>query len=225
MPTSPFDAQGRLRSNLRARSKSIENFATPFDSELRTGRVSSSVFALVSTIIGGGVLSLPYAFAKAGAVLGPLFLVASAAASDFSIYILVSSARRTGARNYEAVASAAFGRRARTATVLLLFVLTFMCCVAYIVLARDLTSPLVARWAGLPPTAALDSVVCLVWVGLVLPACMRRSMSGLRYNSILSVTSISFLGVAIAVRAAQHLHRDGFGLLVPPSIGPSSSSA
>ena len=113
---SPFDADGRLRSNSRARSKSVENFATPFDSELRTGRVSSSVFALVSTIIGGGVLSLPYAFAKAGAVLGPLFLVASAAASDFSIYILVSSARRTGARNYEAVASHAFGKRARTAT-------------------------------------------------------------------------------------------------------------
>ena len=55
-----------------------------------------------------------YAMAAGGIVMGPIFLLISAIGSDFSIYILVSAARRTGAQTYEEVAMFAFGKNART---------------------------------------------------------------------------------------------------------------
>ena len=51
-------------------------------------------------MIGGGVLTLPYAFGQMG-IAGALIMQAvSAVAAGFSLYILVASARRTGARSY-----------------------------------------------------------------------------------------------------------------------------
>lgn len=124
------------------RKGSVEYFSSSWGSDSRKGSLSSSVFNLVSTIVGGGILSLPYAFATAGVLLGGICLAVSAVASDFSVYILVSCARRTGATTYEEVALFAFGRPARTATVFLLFAVTFLTSVAYIVLARDLLTPI-----------------------------------------------------------------------------------
>ena len=53
----------------------------------------SAIFGLVSTIVGGGVLSLPFAFAQTGLVLGTALLLGSAAASEFTIQLVVSCAR------------------------------------------------------------------------------------------------------------------------------------
>jgi len=209
----------------RGRSLSVENFGTPFSSPARTGRVVSSVFSLVSTIIGGGALSIPYALAKAGIVAGPLLLLLSACVSDFSIYILVSCARRTGARNYEEVTATAFGKRARVVTVWLLFVLTYLCCIAYLVLARDLTTPVVERYTGAPRTPAFERKVCFVWAAIVLAPCMMRTVGGLRFNSVLSVTSMLFLGCVVSARAVQHLRSDGFGQGPSPAGVPSTVSS
>jgi hypothetical protein len=87
---------------------------TAYDNPIRTGKSTSAVFNLVCTMTGGGMLSLPYAMAAGGIVMGPIFLLISAIGSDFSIYILVSAARRTGAQTYEEVAMFAFGKNART---------------------------------------------------------------------------------------------------------------
>ena len=53
--------------------------------------------------IGGGVLSLPFAVAKCGIVLGLIFLFLSALASLFSFDVLISASRRTGAMTYQQI--------------------------------------------------------------------------------------------------------------------------
>ena len=50
----------------------------------------SAVFNLISTMVGGGVLSLPYAFSNSGIVAGVLILMVVGGSADFSVYALVS---------------------------------------------------------------------------------------------------------------------------------------
>ena len=72
------------------RSHSI--FSPAFSSPRRTGTISSAVFNLTTTMVGGGVLSLPYAFSKAGVITGFLLLLLFGVVADFTVYSLVRAA-------------------------------------------------------------------------------------------------------------------------------------
>lgn len=101
-------------------------------SHKRKGSIMSCTLALVSTICGGGVLSLPYAFSQLGIIASLLVLVTCALASDFSVYLLVASARRSGRDSYEGVTYAALGRGGEAFALVLIFLTTFLCVVAYL---------------------------------------------------------------------------------------------
>ena len=63
----------------------------------RRATLVPATFNLVATIVGGGILSIPLAFEKCGLVLATILTVLSLVTTDFSLYILCSVSRRTGA--------------------------------------------------------------------------------------------------------------------------------
>ena len=69
-----------------------------------SGTFFSSVFNLVSSCGGGGVLSLPYAFKETGIVLGIVVTSLVALMSAYSAHLLVSCSRRTKATPVKAAA-------------------------------------------------------------------------------------------------------------------------
>jgi len=71
----------------------------PRNESPKHGTVKSSIFNLVSTIIGGGVLSLPYAFKQTGLVLGAVILAIVACMSAYSAHLLVACGRRSKVRD------------------------------------------------------------------------------------------------------------------------------
>lgn len=184
--------------------KSIEFFHPGPDSESRTATAKSSVFNLVSTIIGGGVLSLSFAFDKCGLVFATILMLVASIASDFILYVLVSCSRRSGAQSYEEIAAKAFGKTAQLITMALLIMLTFLVFVGYVILARDLASPLVERYLLdriMEETERnLTAVGCVV---LVSPVLFFRSINALRFTSIFSLLSILVLVLAIGIRSVQ----------------------
>ena len=55
-----------------------ELLVPPFDSEERHSSMLVATFNLVATIVGGGVLSLPFAFQKCGIVLATILMLFAA---------------------------------------------------------------------------------------------------------------------------------------------------
>lgn len=174
----------------------------------RTATAPSAIFNLVSTIIGGGILSLPFAFDKCGLALALIFMVVAASASTFSLYVIVSCSRRGRAASYEEVVRKALGVTAGRVTVVLLVLLTFLTLVAYVILTKDLVSSLGARFLyGRGLSVAEQNVLTIGCVMLVSPALLARSMDALRFTSIFSLVSVFVLAIAITVRAVDATFR------------------
>lgn len=159
----------------RADRFSAENllFLTPaVDDPSRTGTLSSAIFNLIATMVGGGVLSLPYALDKAGVVLGLVYLIVAALLSAYSIRLLLSCSRRSGATSYEEVALKSFGVRAQYFTMALVIALTYLAIIAYLILARDLASPLIESYvAQTALTTQQKNFVAFGIVVLISPFC------------------------------------------------------
>ncbi|KAG7394346.1 hypothetical protein PHYBOEH_005278 [Phytophthora boehmeriae] len=170
----------------------------------RTATAPSAIFNLVSTIIGGGILSLPFAFDKCGLVVALVFMIIAASASTFSLYVIVSCSRRGSAASYEEVVRKALGARAGRITVVLLVLLTFLTLVAYVILTKDLVGSLGSQFLyGRALSVAEQNVLTIVCVLLVSPALLAQSMDALRFTSVFSLVSVLVLAIAITIRAVD----------------------
>ncbi|RLN61026.1 hypothetical protein BBJ29_004167 [Phytophthora kernoviae] len=206
MQSAPPSSQGQMTDTGVYRYErnrfSHEYFSPGPLATTRTATAPSAIFNLVSTIIGGGILSLPFAFDKCGLVVAIVFMMIAASASTFSLYVIVSCSRRGRAASYEEVVRKALGARAGRITVVLLVLLTFLTLVAYIILTKDLVGSLGSQFLyGRALSVAEQNVLTIVCVLLVSPALLARSMDALRFTSVFSLVSVLVLAVAITFRA------------------------
>lgn len=200
----------------RPRSKSLEQLYPRAKCESRQASAPASAFTLICTIVGGGILSLPFGIEKCGLILGPLMLLLSALASDFTCYILVSSARRTGARTYEEVAMFAFNKKFRIFVLVLLFITTYFSCVGYAVLSGELLSPVVQYvFHALKPDSSFDftepghrHMVMIAAIGLISPVTVARSLSKLKFVSLMAIFSCCVLCCVVIIKtvSSPHMH-------------------
>lgn len=86
---SPPHACAECSATRLTRASSVEYLSPSLHSSLRHASLHAAVYALCGTILGGGVLSLPFCFSLLGLFGGVIVLIVIAVASDFSIYILV----------------------------------------------------------------------------------------------------------------------------------------
>jgi len=180
----------------------LEFLGRKHDDERRKVSPSTATFNLVSTMIGGGVLSLPSAIAQCGLALGCLALFYSAYMSAVSIDMLVFSSRRTGKETYMALAFKAFGGCAQKVTTILISLMLWMALIAYDVLIGDLLESLLEI---LVTDVKVIYRKCLILcaVAVVVPWCYKSSMNSLRYISPFSLISMSFVAIILVYRAVE----------------------
>jgi amino acid permease len=187
----------------------------------RTGTISSARFNLLSTMVGGGSLSLPLAFQKTGNILlAPLLLIVIAALTEFCFRILSSSTRLLspirdnnipGKDSYESIAQAAFGRKAHIFSMVLVVFMCFFGTVAYCVLLRDLASTFLPQhltkvFGGDNPRPGPNfpnNVAMLSVILLVTPFCTLRTLTALQRFGAASMLSVAILAFCITFRSVQ----------------------
>jgi amino acid permease len=180
----------------------------------RMGTVSSACFNLLSTMVGGGSLSLPLAFQQAGnGLIGPILLLVSAMITDFCFRILVASspkpnAFRRGHDSFESIAFSAFGSKARIISTLLVYFMCFFGTVGYAVLLRDMLEPLSdAVWPD--GSRFTRNLAMLLVVILVTPLCGLENLSSLENFGATSMVSVLILGTCVIIRSFQCVVRTG----------------
>ena len=122
--------------------------------DIRIGSISSARFNILSTMVGGGCLSLPMAFQQSGnALCGPIMLLITGVITDFCFRTLVATAlkinggqppnpHRSGKDTYESITQIAFGNIGYLFSMTLVVMMCFFGTVGYAVLLRDMMVPL-----------------------------------------------------------------------------------
>ena len=184
----------------------------------RQGTVMSARLNILSTMVGGGSLSLPMAFHKSGnAFMGPLFIILVAASAEFCFRILIASdailtstpsnTTKKGTGSFESVASAAFGPKALVFSMALVTAMCFFGTVGYAVLLRDMLEP-IADAVSPPPEGTTGvtlshnvSMLCVILA--VTPLCTLRNFTALRRFGAASMMSVLILGACVVYRSLQ----------------------
>ncbi|UYV60392.1 SLC38A11 [Cordylochernes scorpioides] len=105
--------------------------------KIETSGMYHTIFNFVNSIIGSGVIGIPYALHQSGFGLGLILLVIVAFVTDYSLRILVISAIKADAYTYPKVAEVAFGKPAAYMLTVLQFTFPFIAMTSYNVIIAD----------------------------------------------------------------------------------------
>mmetsp|Transcript_15630 Transcript_15630/g.17367 ORF Transcript_15630/g.17367 Transcript_15630/m.17367 type:complete len:468 (+) Transcript_15630:34-1437(+) len=234
----PMDSHYELSSKAAPRTVpsgyiSDDGLAAPLIEEtdsykVRTATIAGSVFNLSNTIIGSGVLALPFAFKISGILLGNVFVIIVAILGFQSVNMIIRAEEayrlrmgiaRHGTSSYGALAQAALGNWGRYVTDGALVVNCFGGMASYLVILADLLEPVfhfivpsTAKWLN-------RTVIILTSLIILLPISSMKSMNALRFTSAIALCSIAYLVVLIIIKGGISL---GEGSLVDNDLSFAS---
>jgi len=115
-----------------------DQFKPDYSSEDRKSSSIVALASLVNTIVGGGVLSLPYAFKSLGFVTGLAVVFVSAAVTVLSLRLLCKLTVKTGSKCYADVVRKTLGANFPELTDLVMFLLLYLVLIAFMCLLSDI---------------------------------------------------------------------------------------
>jgi amino acid permease len=178
---SNFDEIGRL-------NEQNNNEVIP----ARTASLSSCFFNLTNTIIGSGILALPFAFSKTGYLLGTFFLILFGASSAFSLHILSLAAIKCGLpASFYSVAEKNMPKFS-TLIDIAVALKCFGVSISYLVVIGDLMPEVISYF-----TTSLFWKQRTLWVifgfSIAAPLSCLKTLHSLRYASVISIIFVFYL--------------------------------
>ncbi|KAG7340773.1 transmembrane amino acid transporter [Nitzschia inconspicua] len=171
--------------------------------------VAGACSNLVNSIVGAGIIGIPFALKESGLVAGTILLILVSYFTDKTLRMLVELAsfsprlKDYGVLTFEDLLSLPFGRAGTVFVLTSMFITAYGAMVAYLLIIKD-TLPVIF---GLEETPGAGSFIEreLLMVGtslaVVVPLSMQRDFSSLAFTSSISVTADVFLVVFVAVFA------------------------
>lgn len=99
----------------------------------------------INSILGSGIVGIPYALHKAGFGFGLFLLISLAIVTDYSLSLLMKAASLAGVTSYQDLVHVAFGRPGFYLLTLLQFIYPFIAMISYNVIIGD-TITKVFKW-------------------------------------------------------------------------------
>ena len=160
--------------------------------DINSSTIGACVLNLLSTIIGSGVLGLPYAFSKTGWVLGVFILVSTGILSAFSLHLTCICAARDPPFSIQAVLK---GTHISFSAVVEFsqLVCCFGACVSYLVVVGGMMSTLVDGFGVNNSIWTHREIWIVIAFVIVVPPCFISKLDTLKYTSGLSLLFISFV--------------------------------
>lgn len=173
-------------------------------------------FNIVNTIIGSGILALPYALKEAGFYFGIVTLVIMSLFTAFALNALIYGGRHIGAYRYGAVSSAALGRPGYWLLYFAIAVNSIGSCISYLIIIGDTMTPLVQ---GIPfAVVSRQSVVALSSIAFTLPLLFFRTLEPLVKPSVISTLCLPVIVLIVAIRGPFYAPPEPVPM---PVMGPS----
>ncbi|XP_060008730.1 putative sodium-coupled neutral amino acid transporter 11 isoform X2 [Lagenorhynchus albirostris] len=177
----------------------------------KTCRQSAAVFNVVNSIIGSGIIGLPYSMKQAGFPLGILLLFWVSYVTDFSLVLLIKGGALSGTDTYQSLVNKTFGFPGYLLLSVLQFLYPFIgkdeyeieySMISYNIITGDTLSKVFQRIPGVDPENLLIGhhfIIVLSTVAFTLPLSLYRDIAKLGKISLIStVLTTLILGIVVA---------------------------
>ncbi|KAG8802448.1 hypothetical protein FRC16_009637 [Serendipita sp. 398] len=183
------------------------------------GGMLDSIANMANSILGAGIIGLPYAVKQAGFVMGVILLIVLCGVTDWTIRLIVINAKLSGRSSYMDVMSHCFGWNGRVAVSLFQFSFAFGGMAAFCVIIGDTMTEVVrAILPGLRDSAfsfivSRQFVIVFCTAGISFPLCLYRDISKLARASSLGLLGMLIIVISVFIEGGQ----------VPPELRGDSS--
>eukprot|EP01060_Flectonema_neradi_P024938 TRINITY_DN33802_c0_g1_i1.p1 TRINITY_DN33802_c0_g1~~TRINITY_DN33802_c0_g1_i1.p1 ORF type:complete len:460 (+),score=67.70 TRINITY_DN33802_c0_g1_i1:27-1406(+) len=180
-------------NDTRPHTSSAFEGGTPVrETSLVQGRKMSmavSVFNVITTIIGSGILGLPYAASLTGLLIFTVMVVGMGFISQYSLRLVVNSALLAREYSWSSLASYAFGN---SVVDYIVIIQASGSVTSYLVVVRDIVDNLLRKYytAGVVPYTSVVVVTCALTTFLITPLALSRKMQYLGMTSFAAAASI-----------------------------------
>ncbi|KAI0930309.1 hypothetical protein AcW1_009038 [Taiwanofungus camphoratus] len=186
--------------------------------QLAGGGMLDSIANMANSILGAGIIGLPYAVRQAGFVMGILLLVILCAVTDWTIRLIVINAKLSGRNSYIEIMHYCFGSSGRAAVSFFQFAFAFGGMCAFGIIIGD-TIPHVIRSVfpnlySVPVLSLLTKrqfVIALCTIVVSYPLSLYRDIHKLARASALALVGMIIIVIAVLVdgpRVAPELKGD-----------------
>ena len=160
--------------------------------EPRETLTNTGIFlCIVNIMVGSGIVTLPYMMSRTGPYLGIAIFMIDAALATLSIYVIQMASYLTDAHSFPELASAAFGKRKSMYLINLLLMLgLYGPIVSNLMIVGDMGA-LTAMAVNPDSNYYLIKLLTIILgTTLIARQCFKKSLSGMRLNSVLAVSSV-----------------------------------
>jgi sodium-coupled neutral amino acid transporter 11 len=177
--------------------------------------VMDATFNFTNSIVGAGIIGLPYALKQSGLVTGLFLLGFLAYLVDYTVILLVTDGKLAGKSTYQGLIDYCFGNKGLLIVSVFQFIFAYGAMCAYTVILGD-TIPTVfasvlSKNSWFSPILTSRSIMIILCTLMVsLPLSLYRDVSALAKTSAVSLAMICFIVFAVVVTAWQ---------LPPPLLG------
>lgn len=165
--------------------------------------VASASFNFINTIVGAGVIGIPFSIYQCGFFAGITLLVAFGAATDYSVRLLIDLGLRHRVRSYSDLCEKAFGVRGFYLATFLLIAISFGAELAYLTIIGDTIPTVFMQWGAQGLLTNRKFVTFMSSLLIMLPLSALKDLSSLDRTSLLSIIAVIVIVLLILFRAPQ----------------------
>ncbi|ETN58362.1 amino acid transporter [Anopheles darlingi] len=172
---------------------------------------SVQTVTLTNSIIGVGILSMPFCFQKCGIVLSIVLLLLSSYVTRLVCSYMVKSAIISRRKNFEQIAFYAFGSGGKLLVELCVVGYLLGTCIAYFVVVGDLGPQITAKILSLDESSTLRSwVMIVVTIVCIIPLGMLRNVDSLASVCSASLGFYLCLVLKVISEASNQFQQNGW---------------
>ena len=196
--------EGRERALRLSQRRSLDGFyhETPIATDEEGAPLNTpgkTMFLLINTMIGAGVLNVPETFAQTGIALGLVLFCVTVWASVLGMVQLVQAADKVGVCDYGELAEKTFGVRGKKFMDFVIFLGGYGALISYFVTVGTLSAALIGRIIGAGPYSSYEFLLTTMTLLVIVPVCMVREFGHLACISVVSVAAIAGVIVLVLV--------------------------
>ena len=217
MDAHAMDAEAAAHAKLLKFSEAIERSPHPsaikrLEADGGKSSITEVTFNFVNTVVGAGIVGLPWVFTQAGFWMTLVELVLCCMLTHYSVKMLIDTGIAAGKRNYEDLCEHALGSRGKVVVSLALLAFDYGALLTYLIILGDASSAVAYRLFGFgedteqSPNPAWVRQICILTCStvLILPFCLFRDVAKLEKLSAISVFTVVIIILIVIVKFLEH---------------------